>query len=442
MPTLTWQTPAAISYGTPLSSDQLNASASVAGKFTYIPAPGAVLAAGTHKPLVTFVPTDTANYNAVRASVPLTVTKATPTIQWPAPSAMVYGDALSATQLNATASIKGVFAYTPSAGEILAVGAHKLSVTFTPTDSTDCETVQAEVEVSVTTAKPTTVSWPAPAAITHGTALSDAQLNATAMVPGEFAYTPAAGEVLPVGTHTLTVHFTPADANFPSTENTVQLTVTKAIPAISWAAPEAISYGTALSSVQLNATASVPGEFVYSPAEGERLNAGRHQLAVTFLPADSAEMATAQAEVPLTVMKAKPIVTWQAPAAISYGTALSDVQLNATSLVDGEFFFTPAAGTVLATGKQTLSVTFVPSDSLNYAMAQATVSIVVEGLDNIDSLIPAAGVDENSTGRADSQQGELQDGNNIEEQSQPETRIYKGATYVKGADGQWHLQKK
>jgi hypothetical protein len=295
--------------------------------------------------------------------------------------------------------------------------------------------------VSVTTAKPTTVSWPAPAAITHGTVLSDAQLNATAQVPGKFDYTPAAGAVLPVGTHTLTVHFTPADANFPSTESTVQLTVTKANPIISWAAPEAISFGTALSSVQLNATASVPGEFVYRHAEGERLKAGRHQLSVIFQPSDSASMATAQAEVPLTVMKATPIVTWQAPAAISYGTALSDEQLNATSLVDGEFFYTPAAGTVLATGSQTLSVTFVPADSLDYAMAQATVSIVVEGLDNIDSLIPASGVEENSADRADGKQGELQDGSKIEERSETEARIYKGATYVKGGDGQWHLQK-
>jgi hypothetical protein len=27
-------------------------------------------------------------------------------------------------------------------------------------------------------------------------------------------------------------------------------------------------------------------------------------------------------------------------------------------------------------------------------------------------------------------------------QVKPETRVYKGATYVKGADGQWHLQQK
>jgi hypothetical protein len=55
------------------------------------------------------------------------------------------------------------------------------------------------------------VTWGPPAAITQGTALSGAQLNATASVPGTFSYKPPAGTVLPVGTHTLTALFTPSD---------------------------------------------------------------------------------------------------------------------------------------------------------------------------------------------------------------------------------------
>lgn len=45
-----------------------------------------------------------------------------------------------------------------------------------------------------------TITWPAPAAITYGTALSAAQLDASASVPGTFAYSPAAGTVLTAGT--------------------------------------------------------------------------------------------------------------------------------------------------------------------------------------------------------------------------------------------------
>jgi hypothetical protein len=46
----------------------------------------------------------------------------------------------------------------------------------------------------------------------YGTALGAAQLNATASVPGSFSYTPEAGTVLSLGTHTLTASFAPADS--------------------------------------------------------------------------------------------------------------------------------------------------------------------------------------------------------------------------------------
>src|SRR5919198_2561944 len=62
---------------------------------------------------------------------------ATPTITWPAPAAITYGTALSATQLNATANYPGTFTYTPTAGTVLTAGAHSLSVSFTPTDTTN-----------------------------------------------------------------------------------------------------------------------------------------------------------------------------------------------------------------------------------------------------------------------------------------------------------------
>ena len=49
----------------------------------------------------------------------------------------------------------------------------------------------------------------------------------------------------------------------------------KVSPAITWAAPSAIPYGTALGTDQLNATATVPGTFSYTPASGTVLNAGQ-----------------------------------------------------------------------------------------------------------------------------------------------------------------------
>jgi Flp pilus assembly CpaE family ATPase len=442
-PAIAWPTPAPIVYGTALSAAQLNATASVAGKLAYIPGLGAVLAAGTHTPSVTFTPADSTNYTTAQAAVSLTVTKAKPAITWPTPAPIVYGNPLSAAQLNATASVPGRFVYTPAAGEVLAAGTHSLSATFTPTDITDYAAVQASVSLTVTKAKPTVIAWPTPNPISYGAALSGTQLNATASIPGRFVYSPAAGEVLTSGQHTLSVTFIPADPNFPEAQAAVPLTVTKAIPTITWPTPAGISYGTALSATQLNAKASVPGSFVYAPAAGEVLAAGTHTLSVTFTPKDTADEATAQASVSLTVAKATPIITWQSPAAISYGTMLGAAQLNASALVPGTFIYTPSAGTVLAAGTQTLSATFAPTDTTDYTTAQATVSLVVEGLPNLDSLMPAmADTESDRTDRADAKGGAAPGGSAPHQQSQPETRTYKGATYVKGADGQWYLQKK
>ncbi|MDQ1427419.1 MAG: hypothetical protein QOK39_895 [Acidimicrobiaceae bacterium] len=65
------------------------------------------------------------------------------------------------------------------------------------------------------------------------------------------------------------------------------VTVTRATPVITWANPAPITHGTPLSSTQLNATANVPGTFVYNPPAGTVLPVGNNQpLTVTFTPTD------------------------------------------------------------------------------------------------------------------------------------------------------------
>src|SRR5205814_4945016 len=59
-----------ITYGTALSSTQLDATPSVPGSFQYTPSPGTVLHAGSGQPLsVSFIPNDTANYTTASVSV-------------------------------------------------------------------------------------------------------------------------------------------------------------------------------------------------------------------------------------------------------------------------------------------------------------------------------------------------------------------------------------
>ena len=113
------------------------------------------LAVGTH--------TITAAYSGtpgqITAGVFVTVSQATPTITWNMPAAITAGTPLSTLELDATASVPGTFTYTPAVGTVLAPGdGQVLSVTFTPTDSTDYTSVMAKTTINVVPAPPLIVS--------------------------------------------------------------------------------------------------------------------------------------------------------------------------------------------------------------------------------------------------------------------------------------------
>jgi hypothetical protein len=391
VPSITWSNPAAITYGTALSGTQLNATSSVAGTFTYLPASGTILTAGTHQLSASFEPTDSVDYAVATGSASISVNQATPSITWVPPAAITYGTALSATQLAASSPVTGSFAYNPVAGTVLTAGLHTLAATFTPTDTTDYTTATSSTQLTVNQATPS-IMWAPPAAITYGTALSATQLAASSPVAGSFAYNPVAGTVLTAGAHALSVTFTPTDTtDYTSATSTVQLTVNKATPIVSWTNPAAISYGTPLSAAQLDATATVPGAFTYTPVAGSILTAGQHTLSVNFTPTDSTDYSPSTGTASITVNKAVPSIAWTAPPAITYGAALGAAQLDATASTAGTLTYSPVAGTVLGAGPQTLNVSFAPSDTNDYTGATASVPIQVnQAIPVINWSSPAA----------------------------------------------------
>lgn len=520
---VTWGTPAAITYGTALSSAQLNATANVPGTFAYSPAAGTVLSAGSQALSVTFTPTDGTDYNTATATVSLgvnpasatftiaptlftysgaaqgptitsnpssatfgtsgtvsaiaagsysvsatangtytgtsgatswTIAKATPVVAWGPPAAITYGTALSAAQLNATANVPGTFAYAPAAGTVLSAGTQTLSVTFTPTDGSDYNSATATVSLVV---NPEAVSFTiAPVSfiydgLAQGPTITPSPSGATFGTTGTTSATAA-------GSYTVTAT---ANGNYTGTGGATSWTISRATPAgtLTWATPAAITYGTALSTVQLDASSTLPGSFVYSPAAGAVLNAGTQTLSVTFTPTDTTDYTSATATVSLvvnpepvtftvtpvsfpyngssqgpTVMpsvagatfgttgatsaisvgsysltasatgnysgtsgaqgwaiaKGNPAITWAAPAAITYGTALGAAQLDATANVPGTFIYSPAAGAALNAGAQTLSVTFTPTDGTDYNTATQTVSLMVNPAPQTVAVTPAS----------------------------------------------------
>ena len=149
----------------------------------------------------------------------------TPIFTWLTPAPIYYGTALSATQLNAfTNGIPGTITYSEQVGTVLKVGVYNLSAVFVPSSS-DYSNETAEVSLTVNPA-PAPVSWPQPADITNGAALSATQLDATSTIAGSFVYSPGVGTVLTQGPHLLSVTFTPADSiDYVANTVTVGITV-------------------------------------------------------------------------------------------------------------------------------------------------------------------------------------------------------------------------
>jgi hypothetical protein len=88
------------------------------------------------------------------------------------------------------------------------------------------------------------------------------------------------------------------------------LNITKATPVVSWTNPAEIIFGTSLNAMQLNATASVPGTFVYGPPFGTVLSIGSNQtLSATFIPTDAANYMAVNKSVLINVLNPAPVIT-------------------------------------------------------------------------------------------------------------------------------------
>jgi hypothetical protein len=124
--------------------------------------------------------------------------------------------------------------------------------------------------------------------------------------------------------------------------------------------------------------AATPADSFYDQAVAVEDFFGTGRSAIALLTGVSPSYVTILQDVSgLTPVKNMPTITWATPAAITNPTPLSAAQLNATASVPGTFVYTPAPGTVLAAGRQTLSVTFTPTDTVDYSPAEAMVILTV-----------------------------------------------------------------
>ncbi|MBB6610168.1 T9SS type A sorting domain-containing protein [Pontibacter sp. Tf4] len=172
------------------------------------------------------------------------------------------------------------------------------------------------------------------------------------------------------------------NANY-SGSATGTLEIKKADQVISWANPAGITYGTALSATQLNASVTTGnGTLTYTPAAGAVLGAGAHNLTVSA--AETNNYKPAQKTVQMNVAKATPTIILTVGGPYTYDGSGKAVNNATVSGVGGEDL---GAATVtyelenktvtspVNAGNYNVLATFAGND--NYTTAQATGTLVI-----------------------------------------------------------------
>ena len=187
------------------------------------------------------------NYTVLLVNGTLTVSQVASLVTWNTPASITYGTALSATQLNATASVPGTFAYNPALGTVVNSGTTTLKVIFTPTDTTDyigatntVSQVVSKAALTVTAANTNRSYGQANPTLTGTIAGLQNSDNITA------TYSSTANISSPVGGYTITPALVdPGNRQTNYTVNLVNgtLTVAQALPQVTWNTPASITYG-------------------------------------------------------------------------------------------------------------------------------------------------------------------------------------------------------
>jgi len=222
-PTITWSSPADITYGTALGGSQLNAT-SIPGTFTYTPAAGTILNAGMHTLHVDFIPTDTETYTTASKDVTINVNKATAAITLGSLSYTYDGTPKSATASTDPAGLTVGFTYDGSTTAPTNAGTYAVSATI---DDANYEGTASGILVIAKAIASITLGG-----LSHtydGTAKSaSATTNPTGLT---VTFTYNGSSVDPTNANTYAVIATIDDANYEGTASGT-LVIAKAIAAV------------------------------------------------------------------------------------------------------------------------------------------------------------------------------------------------------------------
>jgi hypothetical protein len=177
-----------------------------------------------------------------------------------------------------------------------------------------------------------------------------------------------------------TVQVTPAYGSTSSLTGTVSITDTYTAPGAS--APTVVTY---TSNADNSPVITLHG-------------AGTHTLAASY-SGDPDHSGSATSSYPVTVTLQMPVINWLPPAPMTLGSPLTAIQLDAMvapgvtgPVPAGTLTYTPPFGTLVHTlGSESLSVSFTPTDSLDFAGASDTVNVsVTKDVPSISVVTPTA----------------------------------------------------
>ena len=243
------------------------------------------MTSGTGACTVTMNQSGNSNYLAaptVTEAVSATPASQTIVVTTPAPSAVVKNSSFTVVALSSSAlpiSFATSGACTNSGGTITMANkaTGSCTITMTQTGNSNYEAASPVVEITAIAAPktPTASFTGAPASATYGstfvvTATTNASTTAVIAATPTTVCTISGNTVTMVsgiGTCVLTAKWA-ADDVYSAAAATQRATAALAASVITWATPAPITYGTALSATQLNATANVPGKFTYTPGAG------------------------------------------------------------------------------------------------------------------------------------------------------------------------------
>lgn len=313
------------------------------------------------------------NYSASPVSTTLVINKATPTVSWTPTTPITYPTALSGSQLNATASVGGIFTYTPASGTVLNAGAGQiLSLDFVPTDGTNYNSVLG-VTTTITVNKGTATINVSNLNQTFDGNPHSVTVSTTPVGLGVLTvlYNGSATPPTAVGSYPVSV--TLANSNYNATPFSGTLVISTSAANIFITNLNQVYNASPLPVTVTTNPVGLSHTTTYNGSATVPTNAGSYVVIATI----NDGIHTGADTQTLVISKATPVIIWSNPAAINFGTALSSTQLNATSTVAGTFAYTPVIGTIPPVGTNTLSTVLTPTDASNYNTVSATVQIVV-----------------------------------------------------------------